>query len=87
MCARIRGRSQGTREKKEVGAVSLNCPGSRSVSDGWAFRELEKSLRELEPLVAQGTSEGFFKNAQNADKLGGLVEDIRDAIMDYQVRP
>jgi hypothetical protein len=38
-------------------------------------------------LVEQGKVEGFFKNVKNADKLGGLVEDIRDAMMGYQVRP
>jgi len=37
-------------------------------------------------LAEQGKAEGFFKNVKNADKLGGLVEDIRDAVMDYQVR-
>ena len=42
-------------------------------------------LRELKPLVTQGTIQGFFNNTENADKLGGLVEDIHDAIMDYQV--
>jgi len=30
--------------------------------------------------------EGFFNNVLNADKLGGLVEGIRDAMMEYQVR-
>ena len=29
--------------------------------------------------------EGFFNNVENADKLGGLVEDIRDAMIWYQV--
>jgi hypothetical protein len=37
-------------------------------------------------LAEQGKIEGFFNNIRNADKLGGLVEDIRDAAMDYQVR-
>ena len=27
----------------------------------------------------------FLNNVENADKLRGLVEDIRDAMMDYQV--
>ena len=49
-------------------------------------RKLEDVLQELEPLVSQGKVEGFFNNVKNADKLGGLVEDIRDAVMDYQVR-
>jgi hypothetical protein len=46
---------------------------------------LEDILRELKPLTEQGMVEGFFNNVKNADKLGDLVEDIRDAMMDYQV--
>jgi len=49
-------------------------------------RNLESILRELKPLVDQGRTEGFFSNVENADKLGGVVEDIRDVMMDYQVR-
>ena len=37
------------------------------------------------PLVDQGKAEGFINNVTNADKLGGLVEDIRDAMVGYQV--
>ena len=29
----------------------------------------------------------FLNNAKDVDKLGGLAEDIREAMMDYQVRP
>ena len=29
----------------------------------------------------------FLNSTEDTGKLGGLVEDIRDAIMDYQVRP
>jgi len=36
-------------------------------------------------LAEQGKVEGFFSNVKNADKLDGLVEDICDAVMDYQV--
>lgn len=50
-------------------------------------RKLENVLRELEPLVEQGKVARFFNNVKNADKLSGLTEDIRDAMMDYQVRP
>ena len=49
-------------------------------------RKLTEILRELELLTEQGRVTGFFNNVENADKLGGLVEDIRDAVMDYQVR-
>ena len=48
---------------------------------------MENVLRELEPLVEQGKAAGFFNNVKNADELSGLAEDIRDAMMDYQVRP
>ena len=48
-------------------------------------RKLDDVLEELKLLEKQGKVEGFFTNAKNADKLAGLVEDIRDAVMDYQV--
>lgn len=48
-------------------------------------RKLEKILQELNPLAKQGSIEGFFNNVKNADKLSGLVEGIRDAVMGYQV--
>ena len=41
--------------------------------------------QNLTLLAEQGTTEGFFNNLENADKLGGLMEDIRDAMMEYQV--
>ena len=49
-------------------------------------RKLQDVVRDLAPLEEQGKAEGFFNNAENEGKLGGLVEDIRDAMMDYQVR-
>lgn len=48
-------------------------------------RRLEGVRRELTLLIDQGKVAGFFNNVKNADKLGGLTEDIRDAMMDYQV--
>ena len=49
------------------------------------FRKLGHVLQGLKLLEEQGTVEGFFSNVENADKLAGLVEDVRDAVMDYQV--
>ena len=46
---------------------------------------MEKIRRELALLAEQGKAKGFFNNIDNADKLSGLVEDIRDVMMDYQV--
>ena len=37
-------------------------------------------------LGEQGKAKGFFNNVENAEKLGNLVEDVRDVMMDYQVR-
>ena len=47
---------------------------------------MEDIYQDLTRLAEQGKVEGFFTNVENADKLGGLVEDIRGAIMEYQVR-
>jgi hypothetical protein len=36
-------------------------------------------------MAKQGNIEAFFSNLENADRLNGLVEDIRNAMLDYQV--
>ena len=46
---------------------------------------MEDVRRDLAKLEEQGKVEGFFNNVENAGKLGGLVEAIRDAMMEYQV--
>ena len=48
-------------------------------------RKLEDIRQDLALLGEQGKTKGFFNNVENAEKLGGLVEDVRDAMMDYQV--
>ena len=48
-------------------------------------RKLEDVRQELALLGEQGKTKGFFNNVENAEKLGGLVEDVRDVMMDYQV--
>ena len=48
-------------------------------------RKLENIRQDLVLLGEQGKAQGFFNNVENSDKLGGLVEDVRDAVMDYQV--
>jgi predicted mannosyl-3-phosphoglycerate phosphatase (HAD superfamily) len=55
------------------------------VSRTGVVRKLEDVRRDLAPLEEQGKVEGFFNNVVNADKLSGLVEDVRDAMMEYQV--
>jgi len=51
----------------------------------WFVRKLEIILHELKPLEDQGKVAGFFLNTKNSGKLGDLAEDIRDAMMEYQV--
>lgn len=46
---------------------------------------MENVRQDLALLEAQGNIEGFFGNTENADKLSGLLEDIRDAMLEYQV--
>ena len=48
-------------------------------------RKLEGVHQDLTFLAEQGKIKGFFNNVGNADKLGNLLEDIRDAIIAYQV--
>ena len=48
-------------------------------------RKLEDVGRDLVPLKKQGKAKGFFNNAENTGKLSSLVEEIRDAMMEYQV--
>ena len=49
-------------------------------------RKLEEVHRELDLLAAQGKTAGFLTNAESAQRVNGLVEDIRQVMMDYQVR-
>ena len=48
-------------------------------------RKLQDVGRDLVPLKKQGKVKGFFNNSENAGKLSSLVEEIRDAMMEYQV--
>jgi len=48
-------------------------------------RKLQGVIQGLELLAKQGNVEGFLNNLKNAVKLRGLVGDISDAVMDYQV--
>ena len=61
-------------------------PWSPRASAGSDGRELAGNCKAFSPLEEQGKVKGFFNNAANAGKLGGLVEDIRDAVAEYQVR-
>ena len=49
-------------------------------------RKLEEIHQELDLLAGQGKTAGFLANAENTQKINGLIEDIRQVMMDYQVR-
>ena len=55
------------------------------VSQTVVDRKLENIHQDLVALGSQGKTKGFFNNVENAGKLGSLVEDVRDVMMDYQV--
>ena len=48
-------------------------------------RKLKDVRQDLAPLEKQGNVKDFYNNVKNADKLSGLIEDIRDAMLEYQV--
>ena len=49
------------------------------------IRKLENIHQALTPLAKQGNGMGFITNNENAQRIDGLVKDIHEAIMDYQV--
>lgn len=48
-------------------------------------RELQHICKDLLLLEERGGVKGFFEEPWNSRKLGGLVEDIRNAMIEYQV--
>jgi len=48
-------------------------------------RKLEEIGQSMHSITIQKDFADFLKNPENAQKLNGLVEDIRYALMDYQV--
>ena len=75
-------REQG--ERNWNGEITFSKPKDGDLPTG-ITRSLEDIHRGLAQLGGQGKIEGFFNNVGNADKLSGTVEDIRDAMMEYQV--
>ena len=48
-------------------------------------RKLEGVRKTLDRMRAQKNLAQFLSNTENAQKLNDLVDDIREAVMDYQV--
>jgi len=49
--------------------------------------KLDQVLQDLIPLAEQGEVTRSLHSTVDIEKLSGLVEDIHDTIMDYQVSP
>ena len=50
-------------------------------------RKLDKVLQDLIPLAERGVVTRFLNSTEDTEKLSSLVEDIHEAMMDYQVCP
>ena len=50
-----------------------------------SLRKLESVVMKLEPLADQDAVLRFFHNVNNAKTLMGFVQELADAITDYQV--
>ena len=50
------------------------------------LRKLEAVLMKLEPLSDQHAIAGFLRNIDDAKRLTGFIQELANAIMDYQVR-
>ena len=50
-----------------------------------SFRKLKGVIANLEPLSNQHALVGFLRNAENAKTLTGFVQELANAITDYQV--
>jgi hypothetical protein len=48
-------------------------------------RKLKDFHQDLTQLAEQGKAVGFLANTENAQRINGLVEDIHEVMMDYQV--
>ena len=78
------------RSKRRVGGRFSNgntpSQGRRPARRASLASKLDDVLRVLIPLEQRGKVTRFLNSAKDVDTLGSLVEDIRDALMDYQVR-
>ena len=50
------------------------------------IRKLDDVRQVLDPMATRNDIVQFLSNAENAQRLNDLVDDIREAVMDYQVR-
>ena len=59
--------------------------GIKSDKGGAISRKLEEVIREMNSITTQFDLVDFLNDPDNAQRVDGLVEDVRYALMDYQV--
>ena len=65
--------------------MSPYSPGSVTEFDTEIARELENIHQSLTLPAEQGKVLEFLMNAENVQRINGLIEDICEALMEYQV--
>ena len=65
--------------------MSRLSPGAEPESDIRITRKLDDTCQSLTLPSEQGSVLEFLTNAENAQRINGLVDDIYEALMAYQV--
>jgi hypothetical protein len=76
---------QKRQERLKMSVSSMSCIFLYLIFDHPSSR-LTKVSADLRLLLSDIVIERFVNSAEDAEKLSGLVDDIRDAITEYQVR-
>ena len=71
--------------ERENSKSEHKLPGMTAKSDKWITRKLEGICQSLTLPENQGKVVEFLANSKNVQRINGLVEDIHEALMDYQV--
>ena len=68
----------------ELQRCVLGCPNAHKHAHP-SLRKLREVISKLEPLTEQHVLIKFLRNVDNAKTLTGYVQELADAITDYQV--
>ena len=65
--------------------MSTHSRRSRAESDTWIARKLEEAGQAMDSIATLNDLPNFLNDPENAQKLNGLVDDIRHALIEYRV--